>query len=56
VLAAYDEALAKGVGAATVDGRMIDLPVVERARLLLAREAAIAWREARLRAIATAAS
>jgi citrate lyase subunit beta/citryl-CoA lyase len=56
VLAAYDEALAKGVGAVTVDGRMIDVPIVERARLLVAREAAIAVREARMREIATAAS
>jgi citrate lyase subunit beta / citryl-CoA lyase len=49
VLAAYDEALAEGVGAVTVDGRMIDVPVVERARLLVEREAAIAGREARIR-------
>ena len=46
VVAAYDKALAEGVGAVTVDGRMIDVPIVERARLLLAREAAIASREA----------
>ncbi len=51
VVAVYDKALAEGVGAVTVDGRMIDVPVVERARLLLQREAAIAAREARLRAI-----
>jgi citrate lyase subunit beta/citryl-CoA lyase len=56
VLAAYDEALAKGVGAVTVDGRMIEVPVVERARLLVEREAAIAAREAKMRAIATGAS
>jgi hypothetical protein len=47
VVAAYDKALAEGVGAVTVDGRMIDVPVVKRARLLLDREAAIAAREAR---------
>src|SRR5579863_1862349 len=47
VVAAYDKALADGVGAVTVDGRMIDVPVVERAKLLLKREAAIAEREAR---------
>ncbi len=47
VVAAYDKALAEGVGAVTVDGRMIDVPVVERAKLLLAREMAIAAREAR---------
>jgi citrate lyase subunit beta/citryl-CoA lyase len=50
VVAAYDKALAEGVGAVTVDGKMIDVPVVERARLLLEREAAIATREARGRA------
>jgi len=30
-----------------VDGKMIDVPIVERARQLLEREAAIAEREAR---------
>src|SRR5438132_7023687 len=49
VVAAYDEALAAGVGAVTVDGKMIDVPVVERARLLLEREAAITAREAKMR-------
>ena len=53
VVAAYDKALAEGVGAVTVDGKMIDVPVVERARLLLEREAAIAAREARMGALAT---
>jgi citrate lyase subunit beta/citryl-CoA lyase len=52
VLAAYDKALAEGVGAVTVDGKMIDVPVVERARLLVEREAAIAAREARMRSLA----
>ena len=55
VVAAYDTALAKGVGAVTVDGKMIDVPVVERARLLLEREAAIAAREARMRGCAARA-
>jgi citrate lyase subunit beta/citryl-CoA lyase len=50
VVAAYDKALAEGVGAVTVDGKMIDVPIVERARLLLDREAAIAAREAKMRA------
>jgi len=40
--------LAEGVGAVTVDGKMIDVPVVERARLLLDRETVIAVREARM--------
>ncbi len=52
VVAAYDKALAEGVGAVTVDGKMIDVPVVERARLLVEREGAIAAREANMRAIA----
>jgi citrate lyase subunit beta/citryl-CoA lyase len=52
VVAAYDKALAEGVGAVTVDGKMIDVPVVERACLLLERETAIAAREARMREIA----
>ena len=46
-LAMTAPALAEGVGAVTVDGKMIDVPVVERARLLLEREHAIAAREAR---------
>ena len=45
VVTAYDKALAIGVGAVTVDGKMIDVPVVERAKRLLEREAAIAVRE-----------
>jgi len=45
VVAAYDKALAEGVGAVTVDGKMIDVPVVER-------EEAIAAREARMKAMA----
>jgi citrate lyase subunit beta/citryl-CoA lyase len=52
IVAAYDRALAEGVGAVTVDGRMIDVPIVERARLLLDREAAIAAREEKMRALA----
>jgi citrate lyase subunit beta/citryl-CoA lyase len=38
VVAAYDQALAEGGGAVTVDGKMIDVPIVERARLLLERD------------------
>src|SRR5215470_13210764 len=52
VVAAYDKALAEGVGAVTVDGKMIDVSVVERARLLLDREAVIAAREAKMRSLA----
>lgn len=56
VVVAYDKALAAGVGAVTVDGRMIDVPVVERARLLLDREAAIAAREEKMRALGAGAA
>jgi citrate lyase subunit beta/citryl-CoA lyase len=52
VVTAYDKALAEGVGAVTVDGKMIDVPVVERAQLLLDRDAAIAAREMRSQALA----
>ena len=45
VVAAYDKALAEGIGAVTVDGKMIDVPIVERAKQLLAREATITARE-----------
>lgn len=37
LIAAFDEALASGQGAVAFEGAMIDLPVVERARRLLAR-------------------
>ena len=41
VVAIYANATAKGIGAISVDGKMIDVPVVRRAELLLARWAAI---------------
>jgi citrate lyase subunit beta/citryl-CoA lyase len=47
VVTAYEKATAEGVGAITVDGRMIDVPVVERAQALLARHRAITAREAK---------
>jgi citrate lyase subunit beta / citryl-CoA lyase len=47
VVAAYEKATAQGVGAITVDGKMIDVPVVERAQALLERHRAIAAREAK---------
>ena len=46
VVAAYEKATAEGVGAITVDGKMIDVPVVERAQALLMRHRAITAREA----------
>ncbi|MBW4092570.1 MAG: CoA ester lyase [Proteobacteria bacterium] len=47
MVAAYDAALASGTGAVQFDGKMIDVPVVERARTVLARDAAIRARLAR---------
>ncbi len=47
VVTAYEEAERGGVGAIAVDGRMVDAPVVERARRLLARAAAIAEKDRR---------
>ena len=41
MVAAYDAALATGTGALEFEGSMIDVPVVERARVLLARAATI---------------
>ena len=39
LIAAFDAAAAAGEGAVAFEGSMIDLPVVERARRLLARAA-----------------
>jgi len=47
VVAAYAESTASGSGAITVDGKMIDVPVVQRAEKLLARWAAIQVRQGR---------
>ena len=41
VIAAADEAARTGRGSATVDGKMIDIPIVDRARLTLRRQAQI---------------
>jgi citrate lyase subunit beta / citryl-CoA lyase len=49
VVAAYEKATVQGVGAITVDGKMIDVPVVERAQALLARHRAIIDRHAHRR-------
>ena len=38
VIAAYDEAVARGTGAINLDGKLIDVPMVERARRLLDRQ------------------
>jgi citrate lyase subunit beta/citryl-CoA lyase len=47
MVAAYDEAVAAQRGAVGFEGKMIDVPVVERAKQVLARDAAIAARQAR---------
>jgi citrate lyase subunit beta/citryl-CoA lyase len=47
IVAAYDEAVAAGRGSISVDGKMIDVPVVLRAQELLGIHAAIQEREAR---------
>jgi citrate lyase subunit beta / citryl-CoA lyase len=49
MIAVYDAALAAGSGAVEFEGRMIDIPVVERAKGVLARAAAIAARQTRER-------
>ncbi len=48
-VAAYDAATAAGVGAIELDGKMIDVPVVERAKQVLARHRAVLAREAKAR-------
>ena len=49
MVAAYDAALAAGTGAVQFEGKMIDVPVVARARTVLAQDAAIRARLARAR-------
>lgn len=41
ILAAYNEALAKGLGVVAVNGKMIDTPIVQRAERVLAYAAAV---------------
>jgi citrate lyase subunit beta/citryl-CoA lyase len=41
IVAAYDEAMGRGIGVIDVDGQMVDVPVANRARDLLAYAAAI---------------
>jgi len=47
LMAAYEEAESNGIGAITVDGKMVDVPIVERARRLLTRAKAIATKDHR---------
>ena len=44
MIAAYDAALAQGLGAVAYAGKMIDMPVVERARAVIARAERLARR------------
>jgi citrate lyase subunit beta/citryl-CoA lyase len=48
-VAAYDKATAAGIGAIALDGKMVDVPVVQRAKQVLARHHAVLAREARAR-------
>lgn len=48
-VAAYDAATASGIGAIEIDGKMIDVPVIERAKHVLARHRAVLAREAKVR-------
>lgn len=50
VVAAFEAAVAQGRASVGVDGKMVDVPVAERARRLLARAAAIEAKEADKRA------
>src|SRR4029077_18280549 len=47
MIATYDDAMAKGLGAVTFEGKMIDVPVVERAQNVLRQAAKHAARPAK---------
>jgi citrate lyase subunit beta/citryl-CoA lyase len=47
MVAAYDDAIARGVGAVTFEGKMIDVPVVEREKALLRQAERFAARSKR---------
>jgi len=51
VLGAWDAAQAQGLGAVQLDGRMVDRPVAERARLVMEQAEAIAKAEAQGRSL-----
>ncbi|HEX7928555.1 MAG TPA: CoA ester lyase, partial [bacterium] len=46
IVAAYAEAQKAGRGSFEVDGKMVDIPIVERARMVMQRHEAIAARSA----------
>lgn len=47
LIAAYEKALSEGKGAIAYKGAMVDQPVIDRARLLLQRQAAVEERQSR---------
>jgi citrate lyase subunit beta / citryl-CoA lyase len=47
VIEAFEEGLARGTASVALDGRMIDIPIVDKARRVLARADAIAAKETR---------
>jgi citrate lyase subunit beta / citryl-CoA lyase len=47
VIEAFEQGVARGTASVAVDGRMIDIPIAEKARHILARANAIAAKEAR---------
>jgi citrate lyase subunit beta/citryl-CoA lyase len=47
MIAAYDDVIARGVGAVTFEGKMIDVPIVERAKALLRQAERFAARRAK---------
>ena len=47
IMAAYETAESQGIGAITLDGKMVDVPIVERARRLLTRATAITIKDYR---------
>jgi citrate lyase subunit beta/citryl-CoA lyase len=55
VINVYEESESAGRASVSLDGKMIDIPIVERARTLVARAEAIAAREARKQAALEAA-
>ena len=55
VIEVYEETEASGRASVSLDGKMIDIPIVDRARTLIARAEAIAVREARALAAMQAA-
>ena len=46
MIAAYDDVIARGIGAVTFEGKMIDVPVVEREKALLRQAERFAARRA----------